>query len=259
MKQNAKLTVFLRKKTIKVKKILTIFTLLLAISMQVNASVAVQKNVISIKEQNISLADLIFKIGEEMDAKFIFNYDDLDEFKGLNVETSGTIEEILDHLLKDKGLTYKVNKNSYVIRKAKPQPQKRATKQAEKVKIKGLVTDDSGEPIPFASVCFAGTTHGCVAALDGKFELEMDADPNAKLVVSCIGFETVELPIGDKREFKVQLKSASEGLEEVVVTGYQTISKERATGSFGKIKSEALEATLTTSVAARLEGRVQGL
>lgn len=259
MKQNAKLTVFLREKTIKVKKILTIFTLLLAISMQVNASVAVQKNVISIKEQNISLADLIFKIGEEMDAKFIFNYDDLDEFKGLNVETSGTIEEILDHLLKDKGLTYKVNKNSYVIRKAKPQPQKRTTKQSEKVKIKGLVTDDSGEPIPFASVCFAGTTHGCVAALDGKFELEMDADPNAKLVVSCIGFETVELPIGDKREFKVQLKSASEGLEEVVVTGYQTISKERATGSFGKIKSEELEATLNTSVADQLEGRVQGL
>lgn len=259
MKQNAKHTVFLRGKTIKFKKILLIFTLLLLVSTQLSASVGWQKNVITIKEKNIDLHDLIFKMGEEMDATFIFNYDDLDDFTKLNVDKSGTIEEILDFLLKDKGLIYTVNKNSYVIRKVeKKADQKQASEKQKEKELKGTVTDKDGNTLPGVSVVVKGTTTGVATDIDGNYTVQFDND-KAVLVFSFVGMISQEIAYTDQSILNIVLLEDSEQVCEVVVTGYQTIKKGRATGSFQIVNNEDLNNVASLDLTQKLEGVAAGV
>lgn len=80
------------------------------------------------------------------------------------------------------------------------------------------------------------------------------------LVFSYIGMKHTEIRVSKKRtSLEVSLQPDVELLDEVVVTGYQTISKERATGSFAVIKPGDLSEKLQTSILGRLEGKVAGL
>jgi TonB-linked SusC/RagA family outer membrane protein len=222
---------------------------------QVFASSYAQNTKISLELKQQSIEDVFEAIKNQTEFKFFYNDTQLDVKRKVSVDVENeTINKVLDQILEGTNCTYEVYQKQIIIKEIP-----KAIEQQEKIKLKGTVTDDKGEPIPFASVCFKGTTHGCVAALDGKFELEMNADPTAMLVVSCIGFETVEVPIGSKREFTIQLKSATEGLEEIVVTGYQTISKERTSGSFEKINSEDLETKIASNITDKIEGISSGV
>lgn len=66
--------------------------------------------------------------------------------------------------------------------------------------------------------------------VDGRFEIKVNDDPNVMLVFSFIGMKSQEMKIGQATTLNVVLEPENKALEEVVVTGYQTISKERATG-----------------------------
>lgn len=101
----------------------------------------------------------------------------------------------------------------------------------KKVRITGVVRDENGDVVPGASVIVRGTNNGTVTNIDGQFSLNVEAGNT--LVVSFVGYTNAELKITqDKSNYTVDLKPASQLLDEVVVTGYQTISKERATGSY---------------------------
>src|SRR5690554_3445171 len=55
------------------------------------------------------------------------------------------------------------------------------------------------------------------------------------------GMVTQEIKVGNQRVFNISLELAAESLDELVVTGYQTISRERATGSYNIIGSDQIE------------------
>jgi len=129
----------------------------------------------------------------------------------------------------------------------------------EKVKITGTVTDEKGTPLPFAAVCFKGTTTGCTSAVDGSYTLEAPNEKDLILEVSSLGFATQTIPVNGRTVIDIIMIEVVKGLDEVVVTGYQSISKERATGSFAKLSTEDIENTLNNSVVDQLNGRVQGL
>ena len=96
--------------------------------------------------------------------------------------------------------------------------------------VKGLVVDTTGEPIIGASVVEKGTTNGTVSNLDGNFTLNVSS-PNAIIVISYIGYKTVEISAADKKLQKIVLHEDSELLSEVVVEGYGTQKKESLTGA----------------------------
>lgn len=122
--------------------------------------------------------------------------------------------------------------------------------------IKGTVVDANDEPLIGATVVVKGTQIGCVTDIDGNFQLE--AAPGSVLVVSYIGMRSREITVKDGSSLKVKLESDAELLDEVVVTGYQTLSKERSTGSFAKVTPATLETKRMDNLASMLEGRVAG-
>ena len=84
----------------------------------------------------------------------------------------------------------------------------------------GNAKDATGEPVIGASVLEKGTTNGVITDIDGNFTLNVSS-PDAVVVISYIGYKTVEIPASDTKAFqKIVMREDSEVLAEVVVVGY---------------------------------------
>jgi TonB-linked SusC/RagA family outer membrane protein len=124
--------------------------------------------------------------------------------------------------------------------------------------VTGTVVDNTtGEALPFAGITVAGTTAGVLTAEDGTFSINVQSD-DAILQFSFIGYETLELKANTKEKMLIRLEPTATTLDEVLVTGYQTISRERATGAFAKVGPKQLETQRLDNLSSVLEGRVAG-
>lgn len=158
----------------------------------------------------------------------------------LNMEQV-TIEQALDRVLSLNGLKYTVSENAIVIAKDAS-----AVKnlQSEQMKVQGTVKDEKGLPLPGASVYLkAENTLGVTTDIGGHFEFKVPAGLKGKvvLVISFIGMETVELPLDGREHYEISMKPEITSLDDVLITGYQTISRERATGAFDIVDKRQLE------------------
>ena len=105
--------------------------------------------------------------------------------------------------------------------------------------VNGKITDANGEPIIGASVVIKGTTNGTITDFDGNFMLEVPA--KATLVVSYVGYKTLEVSVNGKKTLNINLKEDTEMLDEVVVVGYGTQKKATLTGSVSQVGGEELK------------------
>ena len=128
---------------------------------------------------------------------------------------------------------------------------------AQKITVQGTVYDETGETLIGASVLVKGTTSGVATDFDGNFSVQ--AEPNAILVVSYVGYIAQEVPVDGKTQLKITLKPNSAVLEEVVAIGYGTVKKNDATGSVSTIKPSEIQAGLATSVQDLLVGQTPGV
>eukprot|EP01029_Cantina_marsupialis_P000114 TRINITY_DN1011_c0_g2_i1.p1 TRINITY_DN1011_c0_g2~~TRINITY_DN1011_c0_g2_i1.p1 ORF type:complete len:1106 (-),score=129.23 TRINITY_DN1011_c0_g2_i1:7443-10760(-) len=241
------------------KTLLIVIAMLLMTSLQSLASVSVvQSGKVIIKENRIDLDELIWKLEKQTGYDFIFNSELLGKYKNLKVNLEGSIDEVLTAILKDKSLTYEVENDIYIIRKAERRPVSKKAQQQQMKQIKGVVTDKDGLPLPGVSVVVKGTTHGAATDLDGKYEFKVPEDAKV-LVFSFIGMQPKEVAYKGQSLINVSLEADTEGLDEVVVIGYGTISRERATGSTTKVDPVILKNTQNVSYADALIGVVPGM
>ncbi len=243
------------KKWVMIMKLTTI--MLLTTFLQVNANVFSQNGRVVIKESGISLENLLWKIQSETEFVFVFSENQVNEFQNLDVNLEGNLEEVLEHILTDKGLTFEKNDDVYIIKKM-PQSVIQKAPQPENVNISGKVIDDQGLGIPGANVLLQGTETGTITDMDGNYNLSIPKG-GGTIVVSFIGMETAIIPFTNETEINVTLTSAITNLDDIVVTGYQSISRERATGSFSKLNTETIETTRLVDLSKVIEGRIPGV
>lgn len=130
-------------------------------------------------------------------------------------------------------------------------------------KVSGIVVDENDEPLPGATVREVPVDKKQSIAMvatdvNGHFTLVITNLSN-EIEVSYVGYEPKKVKLDSPNEtLKIKLTPTTGELSEVVVTGYQTISKERATGSFSKVDRKELETQRITSVSDMLEGHVAG-
>lgn len=126
------------------------------------------------------------------------------------------------------------------------------------VKVQGVVEDAFG-PVIGATVMEKGTTNGITTGLDGDFTLNVSSS-HAIIVISFVGYKTVELPAGDPKLKKVTLAEDSEMLDEVVVVGYGTQKKESLSGAVTVVDAKAFkEKGGLSSPLEALQGQVAGV
>lgn len=136
-------------------------------------------------------------------------------------------------------MTQGVKANTVLSTESHTIVESKSTSLNKLIKINGVVIDEKGNTIPGVSVSVKNTTIGTYTDIDGKFTL--DVKKGDSLIISLIGFEDVVLKVGNKTSLKIVMKESRQQLQEVVVTGFQTIAKERATGSYNLIKQKDLD------------------
>jgi TonB-linked SusC/RagA family outer membrane protein len=133
--------------------------------------------------------------------------------------------------------------------------QKGATKPA--ANITGQVNDEKNDPVVGAAVQVKGTSIGTLTDENGQFKLSV-TDPNAILVVSFVGYERQEMPVGKQTVFDFAIAPIG-NLEEVVVVGYGTQKKGNMTGAVSVVDVQALENRPVSNAATALQGVSPGL
>ena len=128
---------------------------------------------------------------------------------------------------------------------------------AQSISVSGTVVDELGEPILGANIIQKGTTNGVLTDIDGNFSLK--APNGATLVVSYIGYETVEVKVTGTKPMQIVLAEDVKALEDVVVIGYGTQRKEAITGSVASVSSAKLMENPSSNITQALQNRIAGV
>lgn len=131
------------------------------------------------------------------------------------------------------------------------------TAVAQTKTVKGVIyEEETGEPMPGATVSVEGSTRGVMTDLDGSFELT-GVKPTDKLKFECLGKETQVLQVGTMANFVVKLKNAANELDEVTVVAFGKQRKESVIGSISTVDVKTLKvpsSNLTTALAGNVAG-----
>ncbi|HEY9258794.1 TonB-dependent receptor, partial [Chitinophaga sp.] len=234
---------------------LTSFMLLVA-TLQVSASSSAQTVTYSAKA--VSLQKVLNAIKEQTGYVFFYDKADLKDSKPVSVDLkNASPQTAMEMVMRQQSLSFDIQGNTIFITKneqpAAPQPV-----APPPATITGKIIDDTGTPIPGASIVIKGTQKGIVSSADGTFQLK-DVPENAVLVISSVGYVTQEIPIAGKRQFNISLLPDVSALKQFVVVGYGVQKKANLTGAVSSITTEQLTNRPVTNVSNALQGTMPGV
>lgn len=230
------------------------FYLVLLGCMHVSAAIDAQTRV-DIHARNVTLHDVIWELQKQTGFVFLYSTQDIESVRLPEIKASReSVKDVLDYCLKDTGLTYNIQDDVIVIRKAEALP---ATPQ-QTFTVRGTVRDEAGESLPGVSVRVKGTSTGVATDIDGHFELNVSSLKNTVLIFSFVGMQTLEIAASDK-DMTIVLKPEDTQLEEVIVTGYGTFKKSAYAGSASTVKTDALKDVPAVSFSQILQGAAPGI
>ena len=223
------------------------FSLLLASQMTISA-----QNV-SFSTNKVPLKSAFEKIEKASKYKIAYNSSQLNANRSVTLsKKSDNVFGMLTQLLKGTNCTYELEGNYIIIK-----PLQKTQTSGKKVKVRGVIKDETGEPIIGATVRVKGQSEGTVSDFDGNFTLDVTDDNT--LQISYIGYQTQEFAVGKQHHFSIVLEEDKKILNEVVVIGYGTQKKGDITSSVGSVKSEDFTAGAINDAGQLIQGKIAGL
>ena len=214
-------------------------------------SIAQYKAQLSIDIKNGTLVNVFENIQKQSEYRFMYSNQDVASIKNISIQREGvSVQEILDIVLKEHSLTYLIEDKIIFI---KPQP------QTSVVKIRGRVTDEKGEPLAGVTILIEGTYVGTTTDSNGNYIFTVPQKDNLNIIYSFIGMAPYKVPYTGQENINIVLKESTETMDEVVVTGYQTLRKSDVVGSVSTVKASDIMMPVYTSVDQMLQGRVAGM
>ena len=211
---------------------------------------------ITLRMENASLEEVLWELKEITELTFLYSDEDVREVKGIDLNVvDWEIDAVLKQCLTGTGLEYVRNGDAIIIKRVERTSQ---TQYLEK-KVSGKVTDSKGNPLPGVTVFVKGTVVGTSTNNKGEYTIPLGEIKDASLVFSFIGMKSQEIIVGTKTVIDVKMLETTSDLDEVVVTGYQDIRKDRMTGSVTVITAKEIENNSFKSIDQILEGKVAGL
>ncbi len=245
-----------RKKILLATKLTSLFLFLGLFAVTATNSFS-QVGSVTIHMENVSLLQVFNEIEVQTSYSLLYKKDVLDDQRQVTISvTNEEVANVLKALLANDKVSYKVVDQSIVIVPEHLNAKSIVVQQGRTVT--GKVTDQSGDPIPGASIMVKGTTTGTISDMDGNFTLA-GLPENAVLVFSFVGMGTQEISAGDRTRFEVVMEETSIGLDEVVAVGYGTQKKGNLTAAISTIKNAEIQTTTNPSLAQRLQGKIAGL
>lgn len=257
MKKHCELSSHYRlyRKLLRIMKLTSI--LILAFVLTVSASGYSQTTKLSLSIKNGTLVDVLKQIEEQSEFYFYYNNAEISDLQDVSISIDNKkIQEVLDELLLDTDLEYKIIDRYIVVKKKEGSTFDGIGSQP--LRISGKVTDQSGISLPGVSVAVKGTAIGAISDPDGYYNLP-NVPSDAVLVFSFVGMKTLEIPVSGKSSINVKMEEETIGIEEIVAIGYGTQKKVNLTGAVDQVTEEVFENRSVSNVSQALQGVVPNL
>ena len=214
----------------------------------------VAKNKVTLNLKNASIKAFFSELKHQTGLDFMCSADLAKHLRPISVSVKNAeLSQVLDEALGNQGCQW-TRKGDIVM----------VTQQVKKVSgnrlLKGYIKDEDGEPLIGAFVKVAGTNIQTVTDANGYYQVRVPAD-RCHITYGYLGMDasTYALAAGEGNATHHVTMTSSNELKDVMVTGYQTISRERATGSYSIISKDELEKRHSTNLADALDGLVPGM
>ncbi|WP_164974287.1 SusC/RagA family TonB-linked outer membrane protein [Filimonas effusa] len=242
--------------------------LLFVLAQQVSAKTFSQT--VTLTAKRVPLTQVFSTIKQQTGYSFFWDQQLLDKAPLINISVKdASIETALDNCLKGLNLSYEIKGNIVLIKQRVAAVTKEtvaalaAPPQAERHKIGGVVTDETGKPLAGAIILLE--PFSWKTATNNKGEYSFSDVPNGRyrLEITYVGYSARSRTLiveGDVLNTNVQMVPEVAEQEEVVLsTGYQKLKKNTVTGSFSVISSKEIKETPSPNIMERLEGKVPGV
>lgn len=217
---------------------------------------------VSLNLRNASLEEAFKEISKQTNYKFLYNDLIVKEVKHVSLSLKDvTIRDAMDKLLLNNNMVYKIIDNTISINALEDRPVellgRKMTEQQQQ--IKGFVRNTDGQPLAGASVLVKGTNS--VVTTNSQGEFTINAQGNATLTVTFVGYRPIDVQVNGRSIVNVQLVQLDNTLDavEVVATGYQNLDRKLFTGAATKVNAKDAERAGVPDISRMLEGQVAGV
>ncbi|MFN8253880.1 MAG: TonB-dependent receptor [Ferruginibacter sp.] len=129
---------------------------------------------------------------------------------------------------------------------------------AQNFTVSGKVVDESGKALEGATIQEKGSKKTVVTGPGGAFQLSVSSG-RARLLVSYVGHEPIEISVDNRNDLSVIMKSVNESLSDVVVIGYATVKKKDLTGAVAGISQKDIRSRPVDNAVQAMQGKVAGV
>lgn len=220
-----------------------------------SANVNVLSQNVNLDFENANLREVFRSLREQTGHVITYSLDKVEvENTRVSIQRRNVpLAKALDEILKGLPYTYTIEDDEVLII---PAPERQAPRW---VTISGRVTDTAGHPLAGVTVLVRGTNIGATSDVNGQYTLTTQSRDGMVLRYSFIGKKDIEVPFTGQSQLNVTLEDSVSEIDQVVVTGYQTISREKVTGAVVTVTDDELSARYSPNIMDNLEGKVAGL
>ncbi|MEN7548004.1 TonB-dependent receptor [Rapidithrix thailandica] len=218
-------------------------------------------------DQPLTLRELFNVIMDKTEYSVLYSNEEIDNQVKVKVDLeklNKDVEKFLKQSLKGSGLSFRIVNKQIIIKSTSRQQSIQSTREevspaapVQESRVKGVVTDETGQAMVGVNVLVKGTSKGTTTDLNGEYNLVVDEGD--VLLFSFIGYITSEIPVGNSSQINVDLKPDVAQLSEVVVVGYGTQKKVNLTGAVSAVKGEEILKRPVANTTQALQGMVPGL
>lgn len=216
---------------------------------------------ITLNKTKLSYGNLFREIQQQTGFDIFLHSSKFDLEKSRKVAfNKASLKEVLDWVKSNEKIDYTINGKSIILHSTASSTKNNLTNASViQQNVNGIVKDKAGKPIAGVTVSITDNSSKTSTDQDGKFELNA-VEPNASIVFTMLGYKEQTVSLQRRGSIEIVLEESQIELSDVTVvsTGFQTISKERATGSFGTVSKEQLEKP-SLSIAQRIIGTTPGV
>lgn len=223
--------------------------LMVLLCCSITAALAQADKKVTVELRQASIRELFTAIRKQADVGFMYSNAAINGLPRKDYHfRNASIARIIAYGLEGSELTFDVENNRNIVIKRK----------ASTNDIVGSVVDKDGEPMIGVIIRYQGTQRGTTSDINGHFSLASGGKKEVPLRISYLGMKAQEV-VWKGRALKIMMQEDYHDIDEVVVTGYQTMDRRKTTAAITSVKMDDILMPDMTSVDQALEGRIPDL
>ena len=208
---------------------------------------------IDLKLKDVTTQTAVMELQKRFGYSVAVRSNEIDMSKLISLDLKGkSIEDVVTAIFAGQDVDVNISGKKITVAKTLPDT------PVKNITVKGVVNDETGQPVIGAAVFQKGSTaNGVVTGLDGDYVIIVPSD--AVLLASYIGYKDEEVPVSGNSVVNFNLSVDSELLEDAVVVGYGVASKKLVSSSIASVKMESIDRGAELDPMKALQGRVTGV